>query len=101
MSCHKHEDFRHGDKVILNDNSVGIVLGLTCDGHVIVRANMELLKLHPSTLTIIGHTDTDEPEIECLTCYKIREQVAWFVRFWLPPIAVGIALGTIGQVILG
>ncbi len=100
MSCDKPREFKHGDQVE-RDGLVGTVLGVMCDGTVMVMIGGQLKSCHPSTLTIVGYKDTEEAEIECMFCHKVRRIFFDIFRFWIPPIAVGAAFAGVGFLILG
>ena len=102
MNCSKAEDFSHGDLVMIDDEpDFGTVLGLSCRNEVYVQLGGKVKARDPATLKIIGWNRTPDAEIKCLFCYDVREWVQYFVRFWLPPIAMGLAFAYSAQAIFG
>ena len=103
MNCSKAEDFRHGDLVAVSNmkDEFGTVLGLSCSGGVYVQLGGRVQERKPDQLTVVGRNRNPDAEIKCLFCYDVREWVQYFVRFWLPPIAMGLAFAYSAQAIFG
>lgn len=100
MSCSKTAHFAHGD-LLLKGGTLATVLGFSCDGRVYVRIGGNVKTVEPEGWAIVGQDQNPGKEIECLTCYTIREWVFYFARFWFPPIVMGLAFGYTGLALFG